>query len=63
MTNEKKTAQQLKFEIAEANQRDIDECGKAINETLKKFECTLRAAPVLTTDGRIAANVILGKGD
>lgn len=48
-----------KDEIAALRERTVKACGEELRALLERHGCVLVAQPVLTTDGRIVANVVL----
>ena len=52
---------EMRESLRQAEARDVQACGEAIQRALKEHGCTLSSKPVLTEDGRIVSQVSVTK--
>lgn len=53
--DKEKGKDELRVELEKKRKEEVTQCGKEIEETLKKYECVLHYKMSITDDGRIFA--------
>ena len=49
----------LHGQLKATNERIVRECGEAVKNVLEEYGCMMMGKPVISADGRIAADVVI----